>query len=146
MLGKDESFKAAHLSPLPFHFVPARGKLIFLKCGDGKEASAFEVKAEQPTANFLFVFHEWWGLNDYIKQKAEALQLELKNVNAIAMDMYDGKTAANAEDASKLMQASDEKRIKSLIAGSIRINYFYFYFAQKRFFGRGVAMIKNKSR
>ncbi|HLG35765.1 MAG TPA: hypothetical protein VI757_12860, partial [Bacteroidia bacterium] len=27
MLGKNESFKTAHLSPLPFHFVPAKGKL-----------------------------------------------------------------------------------------------------------------------
>lgn len=32
-----------------------------------------EVKAAKKTPYYLFVVHEWWGLNDYIKQEAEKL-------------------------------------------------------------------------
>src|SRR5215208_4997111 len=68
MLSNDESFKASHLSPLPFNYVSPAGQMVFFKAADGKIASAFEIKAKSSTQNYLFVFQEWWGLNDYIKQ------------------------------------------------------------------------------
>ncbi|MBK5283981.1 MAG: dienelactone hydrolase family protein, partial [Bacteroidia bacterium] len=119
MLGKNESFRSSHLSPLPFHFVPVKGKLISIKAGDGKQATVFEVRADMPTENYLFVIHEWWGLNDYIKQEAEKLQEELGNVNVLALDLYDGKVAANKEDAGKYMGEAKEERIRAIINGAI---------------------------
>jgi dienelactone hydrolase len=48
----------------------------------------------------VLVVHEWWGQNDYIRQRAHMLA-ELGYV-ALALDMYgDGKQAAHPEDASK---------------------------------------------
>ena len=48
----------------------------------------------------VLVVHEWWGQNDYIRQRARMLA-ELGYV-ALALDMYgDGKQAAHPEDASK---------------------------------------------
>lgn len=119
MLGKNESFKTSHLSPLPFHFVPAIGKMVSIKTTDGKEAKVFEVRADKHTDNYLFVIHEWWGLNDYIKQEAEKLQQELGSIHVIALDLYDGKIADNKDDASKYMSEAKEERIRAIISGAI---------------------------
>lgn len=49
----------------------------------------------------VMVVHEWWGLNDYTKNRAE--QLALLGYVAFAVDIYgNGKTAASAEEAAKL--------------------------------------------
>src|SRR5436190_10223371 len=119
MLGTDASFKASHLAPLPFHFVPVKGKMISVKTPDGIGASGFQVKADKPTDNYLFVIHEWWGLNDYIKLEAEKLQGELVNVNVIALDLYDGKIANNPDSAAKFMGEAKESRIRNIINGFI---------------------------
>lgn len=119
MLSNDESFKASHLSPLPFHFVPAKGRMVSINTRDGNKSSAFEVKADNPTANYIIMVHEWWGLNDYIKQEAEKLQSELVNVNVIAIDLYDGKVAAEADEAGKYMKDAKEERIRAIIVGAI---------------------------
>lgn len=48
----------------------------------------------------IIVVHEWWGLNDYPKKRADMLA-EL-GYTAFAIDMYgDGKTAENPQDAQK---------------------------------------------
>ena len=48
----------------------------------------------------VIVIHEWWGHNDYVRERAEMLA-EL-GYTAIAVDMYgDGKQAAHPEDAGK---------------------------------------------
>ena len=55
------------------------------------------VKGKQPG---VLVVHEWWGLNDYVRKRAEMLaQL---GYTALALDMYgEGKTAAHPDDAGK---------------------------------------------
>lgn len=118
MLGKDESFKASHLSPVPFNFVPREGKMITIKTAGGTDANAYEIKAPNPTSNYLIVFHEWWGLNDYMKQASEHLFSQMQNVTVIAVDMYDGKIATNTDEATALMQGADEVRIKRIIKGA----------------------------
>ena len=119
MLSNDESFKASHLSPLPFHFEPAKGSMVSITTRDGNKSAAFLVKADNPTTNYIIMIHEWWGLNDYIKQEAEKLQGELVNVNVIALDLYDSKVATNAEEASKFMGEAKEERIRAIIGGAI---------------------------
>lgn len=48
----------------------------------------------------VIVVHEWWGHNDYVRQRAEMLA-ELGYV-ALAIDMYgDGKQAGHPDDAGK---------------------------------------------
>ena len=48
----------------------------------------------------VIVVHEWWGHNDYVRQRADMLA-ELGYV-ALAIDMYgDGKQAAHPKDAGK---------------------------------------------
>ncbi len=51
----------------------------------------------------VIVVHEWWGHNDYTRQRADMLA-EL-GYTAIAIDMYgDGKQAAHPADAGKFMR------------------------------------------
>ena len=51
----------------------------------------------------VVLIHEWWGLNDHIKDIANRYAEE--GFTAIAPDLFRGKTAANPEEAGKLMNA-----------------------------------------
>ncbi len=52
----------------------------------------------------VLVIHEWWGLNDYPRRRAEMLAAE--GYTAMAIDMYgEGKTADAPDEAAGLMQA-----------------------------------------
>jgi dienelactone hydrolase len=56
------------------------------------------VKGQRPG---VLVVHEWWGLNDYARQRAE--QLAKLGYVAFAADMYgEGKTVAHPKDAGEL--------------------------------------------
>lgn len=48
----------------------------------------------------LVVIHEWWGLNDWIKQ--EAAGYAAQGYVALAVDLYHGKVATDAETAHEL--------------------------------------------
>ena len=67
----------------------------------------------------ILVVHEWWGLNDYSRKRADMLA-ELGYV-AFAVDMYgDGKNVDNPSDAGKLagevMQNTSAMRTRFLAA------------------------------
>lgn len=119
MLASNASFRMAHRNPVKMHFQSNIGKAISYKTDDGKTANAYELKAKQPTQNYLIVIHEWYGLNDFIKKEAEKLYNDLGNVNVVALDLYDGKTADNRQDAGKYMQAVKETRAQSIIKGAL---------------------------
>jgi len=52
----------------------------------------------------ILVCHEWWGLNDYIRNRAK--QLAQLGYVAFALDMYgNGQTAKDHNEAGKLMNA-----------------------------------------
>ncbi len=118
-LASDKTFRMAHPNPVRSHFQSSIGKAITYKTADGQTAGAFELKAKTPTNNYLFVIHEWYGLNDFIKQESEKLYTDLGNVNIIDLDLYDGKVAANRDDAGKYMQAVKEDRAIAIIKGAI---------------------------
>jgi len=119
MLTKDKKFVDTHLEPLPFILDNPIGKDISFKTSDEKEGFAYEIKAEKPTNNYVFVIHEWWGLNDYIKQESEKIFKTLGNVNIIAIDLYDKKVATNRDSAGKYMQSVKTERAEAIIKGAI---------------------------
>ena len=51
----------------------------------------------------VIVIHEWWGLNDHIRDVANRYAGE--GFVAIAPDLYRGRVATNSNDASQLMHA-----------------------------------------
>ena len=120
-LADDKSFVKEHLNPIPFVASINLGENFTFKAADGTDAHGYMIKAAKPTNNYLFVIHEWWGLNDYIKEVSGKLSKDLGNVNVIALDLYDGKVATTQEMAGKYMQGADEIRIKNIINGAIKL-------------------------
>ena len=117
MNASSKSFKMSHPDPIPFVYISGKGKDINYKTSDGTDAHAFEIKADKPTNYYLFVVHEWYGLNDYIKQEAENLAKET-GINVIALDLYDNRVAANRDDAGKYMQMVKTERSIAIIKGA----------------------------
>lgn len=118
MMGNDKSFTASHEDPVPFTLMNASGKDISFKTPDGKEGHGYEVNSNNKTDNVVFVIHEWWGLNDYIKQEAEKIAAET-NAKVIAIDLYDRKVAAVKDSAAKYMQSVKKERAESIIKGAL---------------------------
>ena len=121
MLAMNESFISTHLDPLPFKLQNGKGIFVAFKTPDGKTGRVYLIKNEKPTKKVLFVFHEWWGVNDYMKQEAENLKTELGDVDVYLLDLYDGGVATTAEEAGKLMAAMKEDRAKDIILGAIEM-------------------------
>ena len=119
LLANDNNFVMQHDAPLPFKYNSANGADITFKAADGTDAHGWMVKASKPTDYYLFVIHEWWGLNDYIKQETERLANDL-GVNAIAIDLYDKQIASTPDDARKLIQSVKTERAISIIKGAYR--------------------------
>ncbi len=116
--GNEQSFKNVHLQPLPFKLTDGKGTMITYKTSDGTDANGYEVKADKPTDYWVFIFHEWYGLNDYIKREAEEVASTLGNVNVLAIDLYDGKVASNNDDAAKYVQSGNNERALNIIYGA----------------------------
>jgi carboxymethylenebutenolidase len=119
MLTRDMTFAALHEAPEPFEYVSEGGVMKYIPADDSIEARIYEVRAAKPTHNYLFVIHEWWGLNDYIKQESEKLQKELGNVNVIALDLYDGKVASTPDEARQYVQSVQQKRAQTIISAAL---------------------------
>jgi carboxymethylenebutenolidase len=56
----------------------------------------------------IVVIHEWWGLNDWVKAKADGFAKE--GYVALAVDLYRGKVADNGDVAHQLMRGLPEDR------------------------------------
>jgi len=116
-LGNLKDFRMEHKAPLPFVYQSARGKDISYQLPDGTTAHAFEIKAEQSTPYYILIIHEWWGLNDFVKQESEKLADTL-HVNVLAIDLYDSKVATNSDEAVKYMQSVNNDRALKIINGA----------------------------
>ena len=120
LMASTKEFQKAHAEPLPYtHVSMAGGKMIQFKTADGSMANAFMIEAAKKSNKYLFVYQEWWGLNDYIKKQSEVFYNDLKDVNVLAIDMYDGKVATTREDAGKYMSGADPKRLQTIIEGAV---------------------------
>lgn len=118
-LASDETFSMAHDEPDKFYLQDRLGENIIFATPDDIEGTVYFIEAEGDSKQYLFVIHEWWGLNDHIRQEAEKLYRDLDNVNVMALDLYDGSVAESREMAGKLMQAVDEERAKNIIKGAL---------------------------
>ncbi len=115
----NKDFRSEHETPVPYIHKSAFGKEITFKAADGTDAYGYELKASGETDLCLFVFHEWWGLNEHVKNEAEKLYGDLGNVHVIALDLYDKKLATTPDEAGKIMQSIDQERARYIIKGAI---------------------------
>jgi len=120
VFASNKKFNRDHPSPLPYvHETQAGGEMIRFKTADGMEANAYLIKAKTKTDNWVFVFQEWWGLNDHIKRESENLYNDLGNVNVLALDMYDGKLATDPQAAGKYMGEFKQDRGTAIVKGAL---------------------------
>lgn len=117
-LGSNAGFRDSHGSPRVSHYQGA-GEMISFETSAGEDARAFFIPARVPTNKYLFIFHEWWGLNNNIKQEAQKYFDDLDQINIMAIDLYDGETAQDREKARKLMQDAEDSRIRNIIKGAV---------------------------
>lgn len=119
LFASNKDFNMAHADPLPYIHQSSVGKMITFKTPDGKEANGYLLTAKTKTNNWIFVFQEWWGLNDHIKREAEQLYNDLGNVNVLAIDMYDGKVTASRDEAGKYMGEFKQDRGNTIVEGAL---------------------------
>lgn len=86
----------------------ATGKEVSYKSGDETVSGVLYM----PTGNGPFpgivVIHEYWGLNDWVKEQAS--KLADQGYAALAVDLYRGKVADNPDTAHELMRGVPEDR------------------------------------
>lgn len=114
-------FASFHPSPAAFEFV-AKGEMVSFPTSDGTDGKAYLLKASAPSDQWLFVYQEWWGLNDHIKHQAEVFYDDLGGkVNVIALDMYDGRVTSNPQEAGQIMQSVKEPRLEDIVKGALKL-------------------------
>jgi carboxymethylenebutenolidase len=119
MFASNKKFNSMHRAPRVYkHVSEAGGKMIKIKT-EGADGNGYLLEAKSKTNNWIFVFQEWWGLNDNIKREAENIFNDLGNVNVLALDMYDGKIATNRDDAGKFMGEFKQDRGNAIVKGAI---------------------------
>ncbi|PWJ57211.1 carboxymethylenebutenolidase [Dyadobacter jejuensis] len=116
-MAADPNFQMLHELPAPFRY-QGQGETVTFKTPDGKMGSGFLIKSAKKSNKWLFVYQEWWGLNDHIKQESLKLYQDLEGVNVLALDMYDGQIGTTREEAGKLMQAASKERLEAITEGA----------------------------
>jgi carboxymethylenebutenolidase len=58
----------------------------------------------------LIVVHEWWGLNDWVKEQAS--KLADQGYVTLAVDLYRGKVATTPDEAHEIMRGVPEDRAR----------------------------------
>ena len=88
----------------------ATPKNVSYKSGDDTvQAIIYTPEGTGPFPGIL-VIHEYWGLNEWVKEQASKLS-DLGYV-ALAIDLYRGKVAATPDEAHELMRGLPEDRAK----------------------------------
>jgi carboxymethylenebutenolidase len=100
---------------------PLAGSMIQYKTSDGLVANGYFIPSKKKSKKWLIVVQEWWGLNENIKHEADKYSKDLQDMNILAVDMYDGKVAATADSAAKIMRSVDMNRLANIIRGAITL-------------------------
>jgi carboxymethylenebutenolidase len=119
--GSIEAFVKSHPNPMPLKGKVFEGKDIHFTGTDGKEAHGYEFQTKVKSNKFLFVLHDYFGLGDYAKTESEKLFHDLKDVNVIALDLYDNKSTLNRDTAAMYMQRVSSDRAFAIINGAIKM-------------------------
>jgi carboxymethylenebutenolidase len=81
---------------------PGRPKTRMVAFGGATEkvAGFLALPRDQRLHRAIIVVHEWWGLNEWVKEQAE--RLAANGYVALAVDLYNGKVATDPSEARKL--------------------------------------------
>jgi carboxymethylenebutenolidase len=88
----------------------ADSKSVSYKSGDETVQGILYTPAGKGPFPALVVVHEWWGLNDWVKDQAS--KLADQGYVALAVDLYRGKVATTPDEAHQIMRGVPEDRAK----------------------------------
>ena len=91
-----------------FSALAATSKNVSYKSGDETvQAVIYTPEGKGPFPGIV-VIHEWWGLNDWVKDQAS--KLADQGYVALAIDLYRGKVATTPDEAHEIMRGVPEDR------------------------------------
>jgi carboxymethylenebutenolidase len=93
---------------LSFSALAADGKSVSYKSGEETVTGMLYTPAGKGPFPALIVIHEYWGLNDWVKEQAS--KFADQGYVALAIDLYRGKVADNPDLAHELMRGVPEDR------------------------------------
>jgi carboxymethylenebutenolidase len=86
----------------------APGKTVSYKSGDETVQGSLYTPSGKGPFPAVIVIHEWWGLNDWVKEQAS--RLADQGYVALAVDLYRGKVATTPDEAHEIMRGVPEDR------------------------------------
>src|SRR6202166_4770825 len=88
----------------------AESKSVSYKSGDEAVQGVLYTPSGKGPFPAIIVIHEWWGLNDWVKDQAS--KLADQGYEALAIDLYRGKVATTPDMAHELMRGVPEDRAR----------------------------------
>jgi carboxymethylenebutenolidase len=85
-------------------------KTVTYPSGDETVSGILYTPAGKGSFPALIVIHEWWGLNDWVKEQAS--KLSDQGYVTLAIDLYRGKVATTPDEAHQIMRGVPEDRAK----------------------------------
>lgn len=116
---KDSAFAPMHPLKDPTGWVETSGEMTTFKDTEGRSTKAFWVAPKGEGNPCIVMVHEWWGLNEHIKETAEKLNSET-GYGVLAIDMYKGKLATTGEKAGEYMGQVTEDYGNSVVGGAVK--------------------------
>ena len=102
---------------LPLTTFAADGRTVTYKSGDETVSAVLYTPPGKGPFPAIVVIHEWWGLNDWVKD--EASKLADQGYVTLAVDLYRGQVAADPAMAHELMRGVPEDRaVRDLLAAA----------------------------
>ena len=87
---------------------PVKTESVSYKSGDETVTGYLTLPEAKGRHAAIVVIHEWWGLNDWVKEQAE--KFAQQGYVALAVDLYRGKSAASPDQAHELMRGLPQDR------------------------------------
>jgi carboxymethylenebutenolidase len=95
----------------------AEGKQVTYKSGDDNVSGMLYQPAGKGPFPAIVVIHEWWGVNDWVKEQAS--KLADQGYVTLAMDLYRGKVPTTPDEAHELSRGlPPDRATKDLLAAS----------------------------
>lgn len=93
------------------------GSVVEFNC-NGRSASSYLIEPDgDGKCAAVIVIHEWWGLNDHIRDVAGRFAED--GYVVFAPDLYDGQVTKDADEAGRLMSGLDRGRTLETLNGAI---------------------------
>jgi carboxymethylenebutenolidase len=96
------------ISLCPISSFAATSRNVSYKSGDETVQGVLYAPQGKGPFPALVVIHEWWGLNDWVKEQASKLSDE--GYVTLAVDLYRGKVATTPDEAHEIMRGVPEDR------------------------------------